>query len=576
MFAAVWAKCVRFDDSFETVLASDVDSGIAAQSAWRQIVDLVARGRVPFDDRAREKLESLRTRVPRAIRVASVQTLESATPPAALIGYLATDDVAVALPLLRGAVLDDDGWITLLPALTPPARSILRNRRDLTAAVRRALEAYGATDMVLPSATGADTDVSLTPLSPVQDTPRKSRSFVSLGSVALDMPVVAEAVRRTGAGDTVRDDGPFEISEVVARIDAFQRQREQAPRPTPQPVANALGDRFRFETDREATINWIEGINRGATIGLKLARPGVEADASASASDAVIAGALRRRAPFRDARLRVGGTSDAAGDWLLAGVPVFDSPTGRFTGYRGTARRPRAHERIDVPVGPPAESMRQLVHELRTPANAISGFAEMIESQILGPVSDVYRERATVIREQAKLLVEAIDDLDLAARIEGNSLDLRPQSVDISGLMRDVADDLGDLLALRGASFAIDHGEVEVGGDRRAIERLIGRLFATLAAAARRDERVEVRIAETAQDVTIDIARPTGLDIAELDAAQGASHDAVLLGAEFALRLAHNLARELGGRFEMGDDLIRLVLPLASRVAATGGSRHHP
>lgn len=571
---------MRFDDSFETVLASDVDSGIAAQSAWRQIVDLVARGRVPFDDRARDKLESLRTRVPRAIRVASVQTLESATPPAALIAYLVTDDVAVALPLLRGAVLDDDGWIALLPALTPPARSILRNRRDLSAAVRRALEAYGATDMVLPSATSAVTDLGAdaSPAQParVQDAPRKSRSFVSLGSVALDMPVVAEAVRRSETGNMASDDGPFEISEVVARIDAFQRQREQSPRPVRQRTAAARGDRFQFETDREATINWIEGINRGATIGLTLARPGVEADASASASDAVISGALRRRAPFRDARLRIGGTSDAAGDWLLAGVPVFDPVTGRFTGYRGTARRPRAHERIDAPVGPPAESMRQLVHELRTPANAISGFAEMIESQILGPVSDVYRERATVIREQAKLLVEAIDDLDFAARIEGNSLDLRPEPVDIAMLMRDVVADLGDLLALRGAILAIDDGDVLVGGDRRAIERLIGRLFATLAAAARRDERIEVRIAETPQDVAIEIARPIGLVNAELDAAQGASHDAVLLGADFAIRLVHNLARELGGRFDLGDDLIRLTLPIASRVAATGGSRHHP
>ena len=566
------AKYVRFDDSFDTVLASDVGSGIAAQSTWRQIVDLVARGRVPFDDRARDKLESLRGRVPRAIRVASVQTLESATPPAGLIGYLATDDVAVALPLLRAATLDDPAWVALLPALTPPARSVLRNRRDLSSAVRRALEAFGATDMVLSFAP-AETESASPPIkTTVDDLPRKSRSFVSLGSVALDMPVVAEAVRRTEAGDS----GPFEISDVVARIDAFQRQREQAPKVPDAPVEQVRADRFRFETDRDGAISWIDGINRGATIGLVLARPAAEAFGGHGASDAVIAGALRRRAPFSDARLRIGGTSEAAGDWLLAGVPVFDPANGRFVGYRGTARRPLAHERIDAQPGPPAESMRQLVHELRTPANAISGFAEMIESQILGPVPEIYRERATVIREQAKLLVEAIDDLDLAARIEGNTLDLRPQPVEIAALMRTAAKDLRDLLTLRGASFEIDECTAEVGGDRRAIERLVGRLFATLAAAAGRGERIAVRIAEAAQDVEITIARPAGLEIDKLDAAQGPTHDAVLLGADFAIRLAHNLARELGGRFHLGDHVVRLSLPLASRVAATGGSRHHP
>ena len=340
--------------------------------------------------------------------------------------------------------------------------------------------------------------------------------------------------------------------------------------PTASPAPRA--DRFRFETDRAGVIEWVDGINRGATIGLALARPGDDREGG----DAVIAGALRRRAAFRDSRLNIAGNSDAAGDWLLSGVPVFDPASGRFMGYRGTARRPRGHERAEGTPGPPAESMRQLVHELRTPANAISGFAEMIESEILGPVPDVYRERATVIREQAHLLVAAIDDLDLAARIEGNSLELRPQAVPIGELMRSVAADLGDLLTLRGAAFDIDPDQTQVEGDRRAIERLIGRLFATLAAAAKRDERIGVRIQDAGPLVAIHIARPSGLDIDALDAAEGETRDAVLLGADFALRLARNLAHELGGAFEIGVDRLRLTLPAASRVAATGGSRHQP
>ncbi|MFY0104416.1 histidine kinase dimerization/phospho-acceptor domain-containing protein, partial [Acinetobacter baumannii] len=75
--------------------------------------------------------------------------------------------------------------------------------------------------------------------------------------------------------------------------------------------------------------------------------------------------------------------------------------------------------------------MRQLVHELRTPTTAIAGFAEMIEGELLGPVPAPYRDYAGNIRHQARGLLGAIDDLDTAARLDSNALDLRPESVDL-------------------------------------------------------------------------------------------------------------------------------------------------
>ena len=155
--------------------------------------------------------------------------------------------------------------------------------------------------------------------------------------------------------------------------------------------------------------------------------------------DGQAAGAFRHRAPFRDARLSVAGGSAAAGEWRIAGVPVFDPRDGRFTGYRGTARRPRADERAAPGAqaglygsGLPADSLRQLVHELRTPLNAIVGFGEMIERQMLGPAAFPYRARADVIVDQGRRLLGAVDDLDMAARIDAQRLDA-PARRDRSG-----------------------------------------------------------------------------------------------------------------------------------------------
>ena len=66
------------------------------------------------------------------------------------------------------------------------------------------------------------------------------------------------------------------------------------------------------------------------------------------------------------------------------------------------------------------DSLRELVHEIKTPLNAIIGFAEIIEGQYLGPADHRYRERAGEIVAQARLLLSAIDDLDFAAKIHSS------------------------------------------------------------------------------------------------------------------------------------------------------------
>src|SRR3546814_9566101 len=93
-----------------------------------------------------------------------------------------------------------------------------------------------------------------------------------------------------------------------------------------------------------------------------------------------------------------GSAADAV-EWRFWAVPCFDSATGQFRGYRGSARRPQPSE---MPYGRPAveesgDSIRQLIHELRSPLNAISGFAQIISGQMFGPVSASYRAMAEAI-----------------------------------------------------------------------------------------------------------------------------------------------------------------------------------
>ena len=564
---------MRFDDSLSTVLASQAEPGFGAAATWRQLVDLIGRGRVPADAAALERLRALRPTVAQPARAASARALAFARPPAALVALFAEDELAVAAPVLRTVTLAGEEWLALLPVLHPAGRSVLRHRRDLPAEVVRGLESFGRVDFVLhhdapanqpepepepPAATVAPA----APAAPLADTP-----FQPLGHVARAIPVVARALRDAG---TAPPPGPaaagFPIAELVARIDAFQRRREDQPPPAP---AVSQVDRFAFESDAAGTIRWVDGAPRAALVGVSLAH---SAPQGLAQIDAAAAGAFRRRARFADARLVMDAGSPIAGAWRIGAVPVFDEGSGRFAGYRGIGRRPRADEAAEPPQArAAADSLRQLVHELRTPANAISGFAELIETQLLGEVLPVYRERAEAIRERSAALIGAIDDLDTAARIEGHALDLRPASVALEPMVARLLADLTPLARLRGAGIAFDPaGEQRVRADERATERLVGRLLAALLSVCRAGEKLRLKIKNKGGSIAIQIDRPAALaaiaddTLLSIDADAAAAEDgAPLLGTGFALRLARNLAAELGGSLTIGAERLTLRLPAA-------------
>lgn len=546
---------MHFDDTLETVLAADLSGEGARASVWRQLVDLIGRGRVVADPRAIALLSDLRDHVPRTVRVAGARDLEFARPPAELVELLATDVIEVALPVLRGASLSVDAWQALLPRLGPPARGVVRNRRDIDPAVRRALDSFGATDLVLAD----DRPVGVQTAVPAPPETVEAPSAIAEAEADPEPLFLDPATEPDPAG-------PFRIVDVMARIEAFERAHDGAP-PPPPPVAPQ--DSFRFEADASGQIRWVDGVSRAPLIGLSLdfcAAPGH------ARFDAIAAGALRKRAPFRDARLTIGGDSDATGEWFVSGVPVFDHASGRFIGYRGTARRPYHGERAEPSQNRDAgiAQLRQLVHELRTPAGAIAGFAEMIEQQLLGPVLPVYRDRAGAILNHSRDLVAVIDDLDLAARIDGDALELREDQVALGPLFDMISADLVSLCELRGTLLEIDATDVAVAGDRRAVERLLARLLATLVSAGTREEAIHARIGVEGDGyVAIVLDRPQALDAWPGDSVfdvDDGEEDMSLLGTGFALRLARNLARELDGTLVFGSATLTLRLPAAHAV----------
>ncbi|HEY5711874.1 MAG TPA: HAMP domain-containing sensor histidine kinase [Allosphingosinicella sp.] len=550
---------MRFDDMIATVLAqgSDRPDGRAAQ--WRQLVDLLAQRRARRDsmdsDRAFAALRALRGTVDAPIRRLAAQSLAGLAVDPDLVAFYAEDSPPVAAPLIAGARLHAEEWVSLLPRLGPAARALLRHRADLDPEVKQALSAFGASDFVLESSAEAADATEAAPPAPV-----------------------------------VPDES--QIRELVARIEAYRKHREEHPI-APQAADALPGEGFRWETGADGLIIWVEGAPRGPLIGLGIA---AAAGPGQAGVDGQAAGGFEKRAPFRDARFVVAGEGAAAGDWRISGIPYFDPRTGAFQGYRGTARRPRLDEIATAIPGAaagvfgtqfPADSLRQLIHELRTPLNAIIGFAEMIEGQYMGPAALPYRGRATSIVEQARGLLGAVDDLDTAARIESSRFDSDEGMVDAEALLTRLHASYSRVAAGRGsaitADIAPDLPPARV--EPAAAERMFARLLAGTIGLAREGETIAMKVdsamVEGRPTLRIAVDRPqaiAGLDESDLldpgYSPEGDWPGAPALGLGFALRLIRNLAEAVGGSLEIQPArfVLNLRLSAATATGLNGGA----
>jgi signal transduction histidine kinase len=84
--------------------------------------------------------------------------------------------------------------------------------------------------------------------------------------------------------------------------------------------------------------------------------------------------------------------------------------------------------------------LAEISHELRSPLNAILGFAEIIRDRHLGDQAlDRYVEYAGLIHNAGNLLLSLINDLLDLSKIEAGKVDLRLERVNLAALLRDCA-----------------------------------------------------------------------------------------------------------------------------------------
>ena len=514
---------MRFDDRLQTVLNQPAEDRHDAAVRWRQLVDLVARaGPNSGSTTVAEALGAIRNeahRVDEPLRAAAARAVAALPLPIGLLEYFSTDSLAVSAPVLAAATLDAYQWQVLHDVADEETRRFIQT--------------------VHPEL-GAEPHVE----HPAQVTERPSQGVAQ---------PTAESVPYT----------PPSLHEVVERIERRRRLRSGHPDVAGQSAGSAEAPAlFRWECGPGGDIAWVEGAPRGALIGRSIARAG---EGDGDRVDRDVTRAFAMRAPFRDASLTLTGSGSVAGEWKISGVPAFDSADGRFAGYRGVALREvepeskesQAARAVPDVLADPA-SLRELVHEIKTPLNAIIGFAEIIEGQYLGPADRGYRDRAAEIVGQARLLLTAIDDLDFAAKVHSASGVAR-ERVDLAALVEREAGELRRMAAVRGIDVDIIRPRFEVSAavQPELAERLLVRLFGVLVELAERSEQLALSVESVIDGARIAVSRPLGLKgVSDAEVFEGRKGPS---DAGFALRLVRGLARIAGGDLAASRDHFALV-----------------
>lgn len=567
---------MHFDDRLGTVLRLRATGGAVQRIQYRQLLDLL--GTLPSDargqqlDAAYDRLSELAAKIPPEQRAATLRDAGLRLRAPRLVAALAAGEPAVAAAALQSAQLGTDEWLDLVPALPPSARPALRQRRDLPADVTNLLTRLGINDRGLPPAPSPVEAAEPAALSPAPLHEPEAEAAPSPSEMAEAPSELAQDGATILPPRPTQGDGA--IGAIVKRIEAYRRSKQVID----QVAANdsprlPLGEEhvlqvpeevraFDFATDAEGRIVWSDPGVAPMVLGLRLA-------SYAKADD--FGQLMRRHQPLTAQAMTLEGAAAIAGKWQLDAAPWFDPLTGHYLGYRGRMRRPAARAPLVPPVtDSEADRIRQMLHELRTPVNAIQGFAEVIQQQLFGPTPHEYRALAAGIAGDAARMLSAFEELERLARLDSGAMDLEAGETDLAEVIRGTVAQLSAHTQSRGSGFAlkVEAEQLPVALDRLEVERIVWRLLATLAGVCTPLEVLKLKLRSRGGMARIDLTLPEVLAKKDGDALFEAAAGTVpqvisagVFGVGFALRLARAEARAAGGQLVRKDDKLRLTLP---------------
>ncbi|MFO1187363.1 MAG: HAMP domain-containing sensor histidine kinase [Alphaproteobacteria bacterium] len=224
-----------------------------------------------------------------------------------------------------------------------------------------------------------------------------------------------------------------------------------------------------------------------------------------------------------------------------------------------------------------SQFLAMMSHELKTPLNAILGFADLIRSQtIRADRVDVYADYASRIHESGTLLLGIISQILDLSKIEAGRYDLDLEPISLIEMARFSLAMLKPLADSRAIALALEAPETDVRAraDVRALKQILLNVAGNAVKFTPHGGRVAIRVQSEA-DAAIVLVEDTGIGIApeglalifepfrQLCATRGRQFEGTGLG----LAITRRLTELHGGKIEIESRVgegtrVKLALPV--------------
>jgi signal transduction histidine kinase/AmiR/NasT family two-component response regulator len=283
-----------------------------------------------------------------------------------------------------------------------------------------------------------------------------------------------------------------------------------------------------------------------------------------------------------------------SGDFTQEVEPVAEDELGRLTDtFNGLLRKLNVkdqalHRTMDelVEARDAAEAanvlksqfLANMSHEIRTPLNGVLAMAQIMD---MGDLSDVQRERLSVVSQSGEALLAILNDVLDLSKIEAGKMELELAEFELADIVQHAQAAYGETAARRGLSLVVDLHE-SAGGRRKGDAGRLRQIASNLLSNALKfTERGEVRLTlmgevEDGQDMLHMVVSDSGIGIpaakvpllfqkfTQVDSSTTRRFGGTGLG----LAICRELAGLMGGRIwvesQEGDgSAFHLVAPLA-------------